>query len=567
MSAERLILFRYRDLLSPDTLGEHRRIIEDRGECWWGWWRRPSEDVREFFWQRLKKKTDAGESVQIAFFNSAPGGEEEGGGLVHFATLTQIIGPSETPHASSVPEEEEALVPEYYRKTPFSSAWMKLSEIRKEHESDFFKRYAYRCPPKIKRIDDTILERFEDKLVVDADELRSMDTTIWELRTAKKDDLDEKIVLASAQVSKPLSDQPIPLESPYILHLSDLHFSPSETEGGHRWNLIGEGSSTMAAGIKSGLGDVKIGLVIISGDITNRAAKSEFYEAFRFIHALLGAYGLGPEHLLMIPGNHDIAWTETKKWKDGEKITQAPGEATEEYRSFYRRVFRHKEDPTLSMARRYVCANGLVLEVGGLNSSALESGKHWLSGMGRVADRAIEEVKKAVGWTKKQSLALRLLVHHHHMTATESVLPADDYSRGFGIAHDAKQTLREAASCGVQLILHGHRHQPYLGVQRVYPELESGVAVPTLGEVGIVGAGSAGSKGVRNNWNFFNLIEIRSDELVLSMYGAQSQEDKRADFKRTGRWGAKLEICNGSLQIVEWWKPKPKLEPEPTSKT
>ncbi len=559
MSAERLILFRYRDLLSPDTLGAHRRIIDEKGDCWWGWWRRPSEDVREDVWDWLQKKIEQETSVQIAFFNSAPE-EDTGGGLVHFATLTELIKPKEKLLAPSVPEGEQDRVPKYYRETPFSSAWMRLSAIRTEPVIGFFKEYAYRCSPESKGIAPRTLKRFADKLVVDADELRSMDTTIWELRTAKKDDLDEKIVLASAQVSKPLSDQPIPLESPYILHLSDLHFSPSETKGGHRWNLIGEGSSTLAAGIKSGLGDVEIGLVIISGDITNRAAKSEFYEAFRFIHALLGAYGLGPEHLLMIPGNHDIAWTETKEWKDGEKITQAPDEATEEYRSFYRRVFRHNEDPKLSMARRYVCANGLILEVGGLNSSALESGKHWLSGMGRVADRAIAEVKNALGWTENQSLALRLLVHHHHMTATESVLPADEYSRGFGIAHDAKQTLREAASCGVQLILHGHRHQPYLGVQRVYPELESGVAESALGEVGIVGAGSAGSNGVRNNWNFFNLIEIKSSELVLSMYGAQSQANKRGDFKRKGRWGATLEIRDGSLEISEWWKPKP----EPT---
>ena len=564
MSDERLFLFRYRDLLVPDTLGKHRRIIEEEGSCWWGWWRRPSEDVRADVWDWLKKKTDDGRSVQIAFFNSAPE-EEKCGGLVHRATLTRIVKATEKPCAPSVPEEEKALVPEYYRETPSSSAWMKLSEIRTEPESGFFKEYAYRCQPNISGIAPEILRRFEDKLVVDAEELRSMDTTIWELRRAREDDRDEKIIVASTQVSEPLSAQPILLKSRYILHLSDLHFSdPKEEEGAHRWNFIGEGSSTLVEGIRKGLrehlGDEKPGLVIISGDITDRGLKTEFYEAFRFIHALLGAYGLGPEHLLMVPGNHDIAWTKDEVWTSGARITQALDEATREYRRFYRHVFRHDEDPKLSMARRYVCANGLVLEAGGLDSSALERGKKWLSGMGRVADGAIADVGEALGWTvDKKSLALRLLVHHHHIAVTESVLPADEYSSGFGIAHDAQQTLRKAKNCGVQLILHGHRHQPYLGVQPVYPELESGMSVSASksapGEVGIVGAGSAGSKQVRNDWNFFNLIEIKSSELVLSMYGAQSQENKCADFKCTGRWGAKLEICEGSLAISEWWKP------------
>jgi hypothetical protein len=38
-------LFRFRDLVAP-TIALHREIIAARGSCWWGWWKRPSEDHR-----------------------------------------------------------------------------------------------------------------------------------------------------------------------------------------------------------------------------------------------------------------------------------------------------------------------------------------------------------------------------------------------------------------------------------------------------------------------------------------------------------------------------------------
>jgi hypothetical protein len=57
-------LFRFRDLVAP-TIEEHRKIIEEHGTCWWGWWKRPSEDSRQPVWTELANAIHSNGSQQI----------------------------------------------------------------------------------------------------------------------------------------------------------------------------------------------------------------------------------------------------------------------------------------------------------------------------------------------------------------------------------------------------------------------------------------------------------------------------------------------------------------------
>lgn len=556
MSANGLYLFRYRNLLTADTLGEHRKIIDEYAYCWWGWWQRPAEDPQNEIWEDLQKRTKSGEAVEIGLFDSEPGRE----GPVHFATLTGLK-PPERDRAPSLPLDELEKVPSYYRDAPFSSAWMRLTAIDPEPTAPekFFRRYSFARAPRLRGITEDDRKRYTDKLILDAEELRSMDTTIWEVRSKVKGDHEERILTASSKVTEALSSHPIELRSSRILHISDLHFTTSEFKPDeHNWDLIGQGKQTLHARIVDALkSGPRVGLIVISGDLTYWASNAEFYEAFRFVHALLGALQLGPEHLIVVPGNHDLMWTkpEDKGWVDGEKVSEAPADAQRSYRTtFYERVFRHAAASHLGMARRFVCPNGLTLEIGGLNSSGLEHGKNWLVSMGRVADGAFAEVATALGWDPKApSMALRMLVHHHHVTPTEDILPLNEFERGFGMASDAKRTLREAARHGVQLILHGHRHQPFIGAEQVYAELESVESRWELGRVGIIGAASAGSTAVKDGANGFNVIDIHPAQLELTMFRAESKEGSRGGFRQVHCWSAELQRGeSGKLAIGDW---------------
>ena len=65
-------LFRFRDLIAP-TLSEHKKIIDDKGECWWGWWKRPSEGARLEIWDALEKIASKKEPVPVGLFDSGSG--------------------------------------------------------------------------------------------------------------------------------------------------------------------------------------------------------------------------------------------------------------------------------------------------------------------------------------------------------------------------------------------------------------------------------------------------------------------------------------------------------------
>lgn len=553
MSGPLFHLFRYRNLLA-DTLAAHRAIIEREGSCWWGWWQRPFEDSRIELWEALDLALRSG-PLEIGLFNSAP--DCDGGGVVHLAQLAEIVRPRRDHAAPAVPKPE--LVPDYYRETPFSSAWMRLTNINPDpiDATRFFGKYSFARAPKLAGIDADQRERFVDKKVLDADELRTMDTTIWELRKSKSGDREHRILTASSRVTSPLDARPILLRSSKILHLSDLHFATQDTNRAeHRWHLTNEGAATLQRQILHALGsNPDVGLVIISGDLTYRAAADEFYEAFRFIHALLGMLGLGTEHLVMVPGNHDIAWTKQPDdaWQPSLPVSEAPEAATKQYRAFYERIFRHPAASHFAVARRFVCPNGSCLEVGGLNTSALEQGKSWLAGMGRVDDLAFGDVTQTLGWHEHTpSLALRILALHHHVTVTEDVLPTAEFMRGFGMASDAKRTLRQAARRGVQLILHGHRHQPFLGAEQVYAELERTQTSWSLGKIGIVGAGSAGSTAVRNHDNYFNVFEVHPTRIDLDIFRADSPEGTRGEFSRMHRWTARLHLDQHRLLVGDW---------------
>jgi hypothetical protein len=131
-------LFRFRDLVAP-TIKEHKIIIQEAGWCWWGWWKRPSEDARGDIWESIAEQLKTG-TIDVGLFDS-------GTGRVYRATVEKIIPPSDD--ASSfvdntimVPNNEIDHVPRYYRDSIFSRAWLKINKID-DKSLKFFGSYSF----------------------------------------------------------------------------------------------------------------------------------------------------------------------------------------------------------------------------------------------------------------------------------------------------------------------------------------------------------------------------------------------------------------------------------------
>lgn len=560
MSDPMRYLFRFRDMVAK-TIESHQHVITEKGSCWWGWWKRPSEDNRADIWAALSAATPD-QPIPVGLFDS---GQE----LVWRALVTSVVPPNDQGDLIDLPTTSDyELVPSYYRQNSFSRGWMKISEIVKV--KTFFNQYSFSAAPKVASYSDKIVYSFKDKLIVSAAELRGMDTTIWEIRPKKKSDHKKEIVLSTRALTEAISKTVVECSSHFILHITDLHFDTRDkSQSQHVWNLEtddadGGGDGTLGHKIFSALPkDVKIGAVIVTGDLTFVGSEEEFNEAYIFLTKLLGQLDLDADHLIVVPGNHDIQWSTDKVYVEGAEVRNAPEEAKKNYKKFYEKMFRHPPSTHLSMGRRWLLPSGLCLEIAALNSSSLETGKSFLAGMGRIQENAFKAVALELGWDDlsdgkhQETAALRILALHHHLAVTEDIEPTAGYSQGYGMAVDAVLIQRLAARHRIQLALHGHKHRVFVWRSSVYDLLEDASTNYKLGEISIVGGGSAGSTETDGPSNYFNLIEVLPGSLRVKIFRSKN----RGIFRQMNALRAQLDRSkDGSLELKDWEMETPSLK-------
>jgi Calcineurin-like phosphoesterase len=547
------LLFRYRDLVAP-TLNEHRDIITAQRSCWWGWWKRPSEDARMAVWDQLASMLAAsGSNVRIGLFDS-------GSNVVHFATVAQVIPPKLDGDGQceyvAVPADEENLIPDYYRRSPFSRAWFRLTQIDTAPRT-FFGEYSFREPPPLPLFKASSLSHLKGKVIDGAEELRSMDTTIWEVRKRTEGDREGRAYISASHLFEPVIGTPTRAPGNAILHITDTHFATGPHRGQHVWRLEGETADdkmTLAEAVGSAIkaAACHIGIVIVTGDLTFAGTTDEFEEAAKSLRRLLGLLDLWNDNLVVVPGNHDINWTNATDGATGphpSTVQVAPEDAKKNYRSFFSSLFGYPSHPTLAMARRYILPHGGTIEICAMNSSSLEQGKSFFPGMGRIQAKSFETTSAELGWAATESLALRVIALHHHLVATESIENHDEYYKGFGMAIDAPGIQRNAARRGVQLALHGHRHRSFVWRSTVYDLPERAYLEPTLlGDMLIVGGGSAGSPEVEARANYFNVIETSSRGVKLRPFRSESA----GNFREEKSLRSALEVKEGRLNLGPW---------------
>lgn len=538
------LLFRFRDLVAA-TIPEHSAIIRDKGSCWWGWWKRPSEDARMDAWGRLRATASDENPVVVGLFDS-------GTGVVYSAEVVAVIEPvGDAAARVHVPPGELDLVPSYYRNSPFSSAWMKLRSI--VAEQDFFGNYSYKETPKLPHYSPEALSRFRDKVILSAAELRQMDTTIWFVRPERQGDKTDAVYLTSARLRSAVSAEAIGCKSNVVLHITDPHFAVGPHRQQHVWRLESERmeqrltmSEAVAAALKS---KTTPGLVVVTGDLTFSGQEEEFSEAATSLQRLLGSFDLDTERLVVVPGNHDIRWSTEADYKDDATVTEAPAAARKHYEQFYRRLFGHDANRHLAMGRRFSLPSGITVEICALNSSSLQTGRAFLAGMGRVDEASFGDVAGALGWTEADaSLAFRIVALHHHVALTEDLEQIQGYPHGFGIAADAVRIQRLSASRRVQLVIHGHKHRAFVWRSSVYELPEHAQRRYRLGDLSIIGGGSSGSSATEGHRNYFNTITLSPSGIDLNLYRSR----ETGLFENFQGWKAKFSISDDRLAMSDW---------------
>lgn len=234
-----------------------------------------------------------------------------------------------------------------------------------------------------------------------------------------------------------------------ILQISDTHF--------------GTEVPSVIHALESHVQKYSADLLIVSGDITQRARPHQFAAARAFLRRL---EDLGIPQILVIPGNHDIP------------LYNFLARFTRPYAN-YSNHFGNNLEP---------CFENDQLLVIGLNTTHPYRHKN-----GKITDQQIEQVIQQLRKTADHKLCI--VVAHQPFGA----MRLSDLSN---LQQGAAKALKSWAKAGLDMVMGGHIHLPYvLPLSQQYPELDR--------EIWMVQAGTTLSSRLRGTApNSFNRLEL-----------------------------------------------------------
>ncbi|MEY4941129.1 MAG: hypothetical protein RIQ93_2864 [Verrucomicrobiota bacterium] len=244
-----------------------------------------------------------------------------------------------------------------------------------------------------------------------------------------------------------------------IAHLSDLHF--------------GTEIHAVADALMADLHAQSPSLLVVSGDLTQRARRSQFAAARDYLRRL-------PQPQLVVPGNHDIPLFDV-----GRRFL-AP-------LTRYQRFIGEQVNPVY-------CDDELF--VAGLNTARAFT---WKSG--RISTAQLQRL-----WENLWNVGdrLKIIVTHHPFIAPPR-------TAGIALVGRAAQAIPLLDACGVDLLLAGHLHQGYAGdIRTTYPQAQRAVISAQ--------AGTAISGRTRGEANAYNLLQCDRDQIRIMVRAFQGGE-------------------------------------------
>lgn len=238
-----------------------------------------------------------------------------------------------------------------------------------------------------------------------------------------------------------------------IAHISDLHFGTEIPE--------------VAEALVTDLHAVTPDLVVVSGDLTQRARSRQFAAARTYLDRL-------PKPQLVVPGNHDVPLY------DVLRRFIAPLKR-------YCRYISSDLDPSFDDSEVFVV---------GLNTARSFTWKN-----GRISHEQIEALERRF---KNAGLRLKVVVTHHPFLP-----PPNDV--GIELVGRAACAIEVLQAHNVDLLLAGHLHQGYAGdIRTHYPTARRAIVA--------VQAGTAISQRTRHGEaNAYNLLHVERTRMRIEV--------------------------------------------------
>ena len=240
-----------------------------------------------------------------------------------------------------------------------------------------------------------------------------------------------------------------------LVHLSDLHFSRVDP--------------ALLDPLREQVERIAPTVVVVSGDLTQRAKSEQFEQARAWLDTLPG-----PQ--IIVPGNHDISLYNV-------------------VRRFLAPLDRYKRYITEDLSPVYIDEEIAVLGVNTARSLTFKDG--------RVNREQVERIRATLAGLDPD--VTRVVVTHHPFDLPEGGREEDLLGR-------ARMAMEVFAECGVDLLMAGHLHQSHAGNTQARYRISEYAAL-------VVQAGTATSTRERGEVNSFNAIRIEPQRIEVDRYG------------------------------------------------
>ena len=242
--------------------------------------------------------------------------------------------------------------------------------------------------------------------------------------------------------------------------------------------------------------ELKPDVVVVSGDLTQRARSAQFQEAREFLDEL-------PQPQIIVPGNHDVPLYNvfTRFFQPLDK---------------YRRYITNDLEPFHSDAE---------IAVLGINTARSLTIKD-----GRVNEKQVARIRERLCPYSDQ--VTKFIVTHHPFDVPEG------HEREADLVGRAQMAMKALAACGADVLLSGHLHISHTGHTAKRYKISGYSAL-------VVQAGTATSTRVRNEVNSFNVIRVERPHIEVKRLAWQPDRAAFAtasieNFRHTAEGWARL---------------------------
>lgn len=321
-----------------------------------------------------------------------------------------------------------------------------------------------------------------------------------------------------------------PDDKRHILHLSDIHLEKL----GDAQNYLNRLTLDLTTNLKV----KKIDYLVVSGDLTNKAAPEEYLAVFDMLNELKLEYDIANDRVIIAPGNHDLSWAEAMRsykpvakrqvpkvlgddyipWPEGKTSRLEDEEAYRKrfdtFAAFYRKVCGGK--PYLStyedqaVVHAFPADRILFLTL----NSAWQIDHYWKKRASINMDalgKALREVSRGTydGW-------LKVAVWHHPVAGPEAM---------------NTEFLEQLAVAGFEVALHGHIHEAISNYYTYDPKRG----------LRIIGGGTFGAPTHEQVTSIplqYNLIEFEPRKAAMTVR-SRKKEKVNGAWSADARWGSK----------------------------